>query len=169
CYMCYICPDECYSLSSPPLPPPPSPEQKQNMSTILIAMLCILGAALLFLSYFTIIRFRAKLRRARNPTPGFAEDFADANRGPVPIHPIWHIRTVGLPQSAIDSISIYRYVRGEGVIEGTDCSICLNEFRENEDLRLLPKCSHAFHVPCIDEWLRSQKNCPVCRSPILSN
>ncbi|KAK6916157.1 Zinc finger, RING-H2-type [Dillenia turbinata] len=29
-------------------------------------------------------------------------------------------------------------------------------------------CSHAFHIPCIDTWLRSRTNCPICRAPIIS-
>lgn len=34
-------------------------------------------------------------------------------------------------------------------------------------MRLLPKCAHAFHVPCIDTWLRAHVNCPLCRSDVL--
>uniref|UniRef100_A0A6N2L204 RING-type E3 ubiquitin transferase n=1 Tax=Salix viminalis TaxID=40686 RepID=A0A6N2L204_SALVM len=52
---------------------------------------------------------------------------------------------------------------------GTECSVCLNEFRDDETLRLLPKCSHAFHIPCIDTWLGSHTNCPLCRAPIVTN
>uniref|UniRef100_A0A0E0IRR0 RING-type E3 ubiquitin transferase n=1 Tax=Oryza nivara TaxID=4536 RepID=A0A0E0IRR0_ORYNI len=52
---------------------------------------------------------------------------------------------------------------GDGFVDRTDCSVCLGEFRDGESLRLLPKCSHAFHVPCIDTWLRSHSNCPLCR------
>ncbi|KAL9661078.1 hypothetical protein QQ045_025898 [Rhodiola kirilowii] len=81
-------------------------------------------------------------------------------------HPIWYIRTQGLQQSVIDSISVVKYKKDEGLVEGNDCSICLSEFEEDESLRLLPKCAHAFHVPCIDQWFRSHKNCPLCRSPI---
>lgn len=47
--------------------------------------------------------------------------------------------------------------------------MCLSEFQEDESLRLLPKCNHAFHIPCIDTWLRSHTNCPLCRASILSN
>ncbi|MBA0562076.1 hypothetical protein Golob_007154, partial [Gossypium lobatum] len=61
------------------------------------------------------------------------------------------------------------YKRGEGLVEGTDCAVCLTEFEEDETLRLLPKCNHAFHVPCIDTWLRSHTTCPMCRAPIVSN
>lgn len=54
-------------------------------------------------------------------------------------------------------------------MEGTECSVCLNEFQEDETLRLLPKCNHAFHIPCIDTWLRSHTNCPLCRAGIMSS
>lgn len=74
---------------------------------------------------------------------------------------------MGLHQSIINSITVCKYKRGEGLIEGTECSVCLNEFHEDETLRLLPKCSHAFHIPCIDTWLRSHTNCPLCRAGIV--
>jgi hypothetical protein len=84
-------------------------------------------------------------------------------------HPIWLIRTVGLQQSVIDSITVLKYRKNEGLFDGTECSVCLGEFQEEESLKLLPKCSHAFHVPCIDTWLRSHKNCPLCRAPVVND
>lgn len=97
------------------------------------------------------------------------DEFVDEEHGPILDHPIWYIRTVGLQPSTIDLITAIKYKRGEGLIEGTDCSVCLSEFEDDETLRLLPKCNHAFHLPCIDTWLRSHTNCPMCRAPILSN
>ncbi|KAH0783380.1 hypothetical protein KY290_002978 [Solanum tuberosum] len=82
-------------------------------------------------------------------------------------HPIWYIRTVGLQPSIISAITICKYKTGEGIIEGTECSVCLSEFEEDETLRILPKCNHAFHIPCIDTWLRSHTNCPMCRAGIV--
>lgn len=112
----------------------------------------------------------SRSRRRTDPPILFhtQEDFFDEDQGP-PLghHPIWFIRTVGLDQSIIDSITAFEYGKGEGLVEGTECSICLGEFEDGENLRLLPKCSHAFHVPCIDTWLRSHKNCPLCRAPIV--
>ncbi|KAG8373410.1 hypothetical protein BUALT_Bualt11G0021400 [Buddleja alternifolia] len=172
CYLCYGCPDNCPIYGSSP-PPPQPPPQKHQVPTTLIFMLCILGGAFLLLSYLTIGRYRSRRRSSGSATSlengNFREDFIDENQGPVLDHPIWYIRTVGLPQSVIDSIAVFRYKDGEGLIEGKDCSVCLNEFEEDESLRLLPKCSHAFHLPCIDTWLRSHKNCPLCRAPVLVN
>lgn len=91
--------------------------------------------------------------------------------GPSPVttvdHPIWHIRTIGLNPTVISSIKVCKYSKRDGVVEGTDCSVCLSEFEEEETLRLLPKCRHAFHLSCIDTWLRSHTNCPLCRAPIV--
>ena len=54
-----------------------------------------------------------------------------------------------------------------GAVDGSDCAVCLGEFQDKEMLRLLPKCNHAFHVSCIDTWLQSHVNCPICRSMIV--
>lgn len=45
------------------------------------------------------------------------------------------------------------------------CTICLSEFNDNEDVRRLP-CMHLFHVECVDQWLTTNKRCPICRVDI---
>ncbi|KAK9169058.1 hypothetical protein Syun_001198 [Stephania yunnanensis] len=40
----------------------------------------------------------------------------------------------------------------------------LHLFQEEKNLRMLPKCSHAFYLPCIDTWLKSHSNCPLFRA-----
>ncbi|XP_052180692.1 uncharacterized protein LOC127793929 [Diospyros lotus] len=44
------------------------------------------------------------------------------------------------------------------------CPICLTEYRPKETLRCLPECQHCFHADCVDEWLRLNASCPVCRT-----
>ncbi|KAE8706020.1 RING-H2 finger protein ATL57 [Hibiscus syriacus] len=44
------------------------------------------------------------------------------------------------------------------------CAICLGDFKEGEQIRVLPECLHFFHVGCIDKWLNSHLNCPLCRA-----
>ncbi|XP_021818605.1 RING-H2 finger protein ATL20-like [Prunus avium] len=45
----------------------------------------------------------------------------------------------------------------------TTCSICLGEYQPNEELRTIPECNHYFHATCVDEWLKMNATCPVCR------
>ena len=49
----------------------------------------------------------------------------------------------------------------------TMCSICICEFEEGEELRLLPACGHMFHTECILPWLTEKKNaCPLCQKNV---
>merc|ERR1719329_759183 len=46
--------------------------------------------------------------------------------------------------------------------DGTECCICLEEGNDRGTwLRLV--CNHYFHDPCLREWLRSARACPLCR------
>lgn len=56
-----------------------------------------------------------------------------------------------------------------GIVGGEappECAVCLSEFEDGEEARLLPKCKHSFHVDCIDMWFHSHSTCPLCRSPV---
>ncbi|XVE93175.1 hypothetical protein REPUB_Repub01dG0167700 [Reevesia pubescens] len=189
CEDCYqICDSSCLKFCTRSCPdptnntyayPPPSPvsESKSHTKTptkLLIITFSVLATAFLVLCiyvyYLRRSRRRSYARRRSQPeTTETRDEFLDEDHGPIVDHHIWYINTVGLQPSIINSIAVCKYKRGEGLVEGTDCSVCLSEFEEDETLRLLPKCSHAFHIPCIDTWLRSHTNCPMCRAPIVSN
>ncbi|KAI9156725.1 hypothetical protein LWI28_011209 [Acer negundo] len=77
---------------------------------------------------------------------------------------------VEIPDSSVEVstaqlIPAHKYEKGSGLVgdDGT-CAICLCEFEEGEELRTLPECLHSYHVPCIDTWLHSHSNCPMCRT-----
>uniref|UniRef100_A0A0G4HKR2 RING-type domain-containing protein n=1 Tax=Chromera velia CCMP2878 TaxID=1169474 RepID=A0A0G4HKR2_9ALVE len=46
--------------------------------------------------------------------------------------------------------------------EEPSCPICLVEFDEKDLVRLLT-CRHCYHKGCIDEWFKSNSNCPLCK------
>lgn len=50
--------------------------------------------------------------------------------------------------------------------EPEECVICLEDFVDEDELRVLP-CKHEFHIPCIDGWLTKQKKfCPICKRDV---
>ncbi|XP_044472570.1 E3 ubiquitin-protein ligase ATL42-like [Mangifera indica] len=72
-------------------------------------------------------------------------------------------RSSGIDRAVIDSIPFFRFSLLKGSKEGLECAVCISRFEDSEILRLLPKCRHAFHVTCIDQWLESHSSCPLCR------
>ncbi|GER52040.1 RING/U-box superfamily protein [Striga asiatica] len=70
----------------------------------------------------------------------------------------------GADRLTIQSLPIFRFSSLKGhKKDGLECAVCLNRFDPDEFLRLLPKCSHAFHVECVDTWLEAHPTCPLCR------
>ncbi|MBA0772179.1 hypothetical protein Gotri_007598 [Gossypium trilobum] len=160
--------------------PPGTPVLEHDEQSLLVTgftvVASMLSSALLLCIFFALVRlyFNKRTNHSRRRSLpvvffGTQDDFfLDDDQIPQVDNPIWYINTVGLQQSVIDSITVFKYKKHDGLIEGTECSVCLNEFQENESLRLLHKCSHGFHLPCIDTWLRSHQNCPLCRAPVVS-
>lgn len=166
-------------LLPPPSPPPDSVtiavhHKSKRLQTILIATACLLFLSSILLLSYHLLRNRRRLRIQQDqaPAPPNADDLfldvgddPEVDDGP---HHVWLIRTVGLDESVIKSIAAIVYRSGEGLIDGGDCTVCLGEFTDGEVVKLLPKCNHAFHLSCIDTWLRSHVNCPVCRAPVVA-
>lgn len=121
-----------------------------NMVIILAALLCALVCAL---GINSIVRCALRYgRRFPFETP---EDTAA------------RLASTGLKKSALQRIPIAVYGAAEVNIPVTDCPICLGEFGEGDEVRVLPKCHHSFHVKCIDTWLLSHSSCPTCRQSLL--
>jgi len=47
-----------------------------------------------------------------------------------------------------------------------ECSICLYEYHQDEELVLSRHCRHAFHEECLATWLCGHSSCPCCRAPL---
>lgn len=153
------CPQFCYFLFPPP-PPPSDDDSSSPFSPLIIAIIGLLASAFLLVSYYTIVTKYCK--RSGNQTAGL-EEYHDE----LGLDQWQQVAPTGLDEAIIKTITVCNYQKGQGLIEGTECAVCLTEFQENESLRLLPKCNHAFHLPCIDTWLKSQSNCPLCRANVI--
>ncbi|XP_035782211.1 E3 ubiquitin-protein ligase ZNRF4-like isoform X2 [Anopheles albimanus] len=69
-----------------------------------------------------------------------------------------------LPPSLLRRMGIVKFVKG---MHYETCAICLEDFVENDRLRVLP-CRHAYHALCIDPWLtKSRRVCPICKRRVL--
>ncbi|XP_031484443.1 RING-H2 finger protein ATL52-like [Nymphaea colorata] len=160
------CPQWCY-LTYPPPPPFGLDDQDSgsSFSPLVIAIIGILASAFLLVSYYTVVSKYCgnwdRFTRRSQGDPGFDETHH------VSLYEPWHALNSGLDESVIRSITVCKYKKGDGLIEGTDCSVCLGEFQEGESLRLLPKCCHAFHLSCIDRWLQAHSSCPLCRASVV--
>ncbi|KAK4274138.1 hypothetical protein QN277_017414 [Acacia crassicarpa] len=168
------CPFNCYSYPDRYFSPPPPISPLSNQISSYLAIAASLFTVVFVLIGFYVLKVKCYFdwcgwRRNGSfstQTGRLEDEFVGENQVD---HPIWLITTIGLQQSIINSITVCKYKKGEGLIEGTECLVCLSEFKEDETLRVLPMCNHAFHIPCIDTWLRSRINCPLCRAPIVPN
>ena len=46
------------------------------------------------------------------------------------------------------------------------CSICLEEFKQNDKIITL-ECDHYYHKVCITDWFKKETSCPLCRETFI--
>lgn len=73
----------------------------------------------------------------------------------------------GVDRNTLNSItSTHTYSERPGASEESrTCAVCKTLYSNGEELRLLP-CLHTFHRSCVDPWLESHTQCPVCMKDI---
>ncbi|KAK6126880.1 hypothetical protein DH2020_039375 [Rehmannia glutinosa] len=76
------------------------------------------------------------------------------------------LQSSGMDKTVIESLPLFRFSLLKGSRDGLECAVCLAKFEDIEILRLLPKCKHAFHIDCIDQWLEKHSTCPLCRQKV---
>ncbi|KAE8705560.1 putative excision repair cross-complementing 1 ercc1 [Hibiscus syriacus] len=150
-----------FLLSTPPSaaqPTTPYGEKSphERFSPSLTVILVVLIAALFFICIFYIY-----IRNCSNYTNGSSVNPVNGRTGS-------SLRGMrGLEASVIKTFPtmVYSEVKVHKVGKGAlECAVCLNEYEDEEPLRLIPKCDHVFHPECIDAWLASHTTCPVCRA-----
>eukprot|EP00257_Ricinus_communis_P014071 XP_015571661.1 E3 ubiquitin-protein ligase ATL42 [Ricinus communis] len=68
--------------------------------------------------------------------------------------------------SCFRSLPFFKFSSLKGSKKGLECAVCLSKFEDIEVLRLLPRCKHAFHINCVDQWLEKHSSCPLCRCKV---
>ncbi|XAR59510.1 hypothetical protein NMG60_11015366 [Bertholletia excelsa] len=156
-------------------PPPPPPKLPIDFSPPLIVMVVIIATAFVIVTYLRLIsryfiRLHRRWRRWRRRRRLLRSYVPSSSNGDIESPPYngssfdgaFHVLSpYGLDESIIKTIPLSIYTRKSSPHE---CAVCLLEFEENDYVRTLPVCYHAFHVDCIDIWLRSHANCPLCRA-----
>ena len=155
--------DTVAAQQGPPTGPGPSYFDPKSFNPSMAIVMVVLVTAFFLLGFFSIY-----LRRCagpplggpgehhHHPAGGNGIGFASRSRRPR-----------GLDRAVLESFPTMAYAdvrahrAGKGELE---CAVCLSEFDDDETLRLLPRCAHAFHADCIDAWLASHVTCPVCRA-----
>ncbi|KAL9242242.1 hypothetical protein vseg_016262 [Gypsophila vaccaria] len=156
---------------SPPPPPPPPLQHLNNLDNNIspsILLIIVIIAIIFFISGLLHLLVRLLLRPTRQIQTQTEGDHVTVLQGQ--LQQLFHLHDSGVDQSYIDTLPVFFY---KAIIGGFkdpfDCAVCLCEFEGNHKLRLLPMCSHAFHVECIDTWLLSHSTCPLCRSSLLTD
>ncbi|KAK4573056.1 hypothetical protein RGQ29_031148 [Quercus rubra] len=147
-----------------PIHQPAQPTSESAFPLLAIAVLCIMATAFLLVSYYLFVTKCCSNWQEVNLLRWFSVLRVRESEDPfIALSPtMWNH---GLDESVIREIPTCQFQR-EDEEKRVCCAVCLNEFQEQDMLRVLPKCSHAFHLDCIDIWLQSNANCPLCRSSI---
>lgn len=167
------------SLSSPPpslsytseyqKQPISSPSSSGSKISPAILIIIILVAVIFFISglLHLLVRYLMKQRSSSSSSVSESNRYPEMSGSSTAfqrqLQQLFHLHDSGLDQAFIDALPVFFYKEIMGLKQPFDCAVCLCEFSEQDKLRLLPLCSHAFHIDCIDTWLLSNSTCPLCR------
>lgn len=156
------------SIKNQQIPPyqSPLPNSNNGFPILALAVLGIMATAFLLVGYYIFVTKCCLNWQQFDPLRRFSFIRTQRSDEPLMIYsPSWQSR--GLDELLIREIPRFQYTKSDGEERSLHkCVVCLNEFQENDTLKVLPSCKHGFHLDCIDIWLQSNDNCPLCRLSI---
>ncbi|TVU27687.1 hypothetical protein EJB05_19184, partial [Eragrostis curvula] len=175
---------------SPPPPPSilsysssyssPSPHHPSSITSFPILVLTVVGiliTSVLLLTYYVFVIKCCLKWQGSSDASSFIGRRGRHSSGAAASSSRLHLPVTGTPaeargleESTIQALPTFRYRKAiknaADSAPTSECAVCLSEFEEEERVRMLPSCLHAFHVDCIDTWLQGNANCPLCRAAI---
>ncbi|XWS59698.1 hypothetical protein CRYUN_Cryun08bG0144100 [Craigia yunnanensis] len=61
------------------------------------------------------------------------------------------------------------YCSSDQFHDESSCVICLEEYKDMDEVGALNTCGHDYHVPCIKKWLSVKNTCPICKASALAD
>lgn len=175
---------------SPPLSPPPpsvpytatfhkestpssssSPSSSGTRISPAVLFIIVILAVLFFISGLLHLLVRFLIKHPSSSASSQSNRYPEISTSDAlqrQLQQLFHLHDSGLDQAFIDALPVFQYEEIVGPKEPFDCAVCLCEFSDKDKLRLLPMCSHAFHLNCIDTWLLSNSTCPLCRGTLFT-
>lgn len=145
-----------------------TPSSLSRISPLILLVIIVL-AVIFFVYGLVHLVLWFLMKRPTPPSLYNSNRFHESTRTRVlqrQLQQLFRLHDSGLDQSLIDSLPVFGYQDLLGSKEPFDCAVCLCEFFEEDRLRLLPMCTHAFHMNCLDTWLLSNSTCPLCRASL---
>uniref|UniRef100_A0A7N0VFG8 RING-type domain-containing protein n=1 Tax=Kalanchoe fedtschenkoi TaxID=63787 RepID=A0A7N0VFG8_KALFE len=152
--------DVTYSIN-PTAPPPPPPALGDNLPMMYYGLV-VVGTVTAVLAIYNLIIIwwctgdhRSESGRASGESGNPATHLSSSKYG-----------------------SSFKYKKGPGLFRDVEhddgehmnveyeCCVCLSAFEDGEEVRELGRCKHSFHAQCIDMWLYSHLDCPLCRQGV---
>ncbi|WCJ28287.1 RING/U-box superfamily protein [Euphorbia peplus] len=141
---------------SPDPPPFPGPPRTVDLSPLefILAILAVVAIPALIYTFFFSIKCPSPFRRRSSDDHAIS----DNNSATGDNHN---------DNKSKEMVSDLKYQKETHVKDlGSECPVCLSGFSEGEDVKQLGICKHSFHGECINMWLKSNNNCPVCRATV---
>lgn len=158
----YMAPTPYPNPNFPPPPPPPSAAKATSLPMLYYGLIVVGTAAIVLAMYNLIFIKWSPPRRPPSPPRNVRSNaFVEAARS--------------ARSRSFENLDSFKYKKqkegsvaqeqGQVVIDH-ECAVCLSVFEDGEEVRKLPSCKHSFHAPCIDMWLYSHSDCPLCRATV---
>ncbi|CAN8316870.1 unnamed protein product [Cochlearia groenlandica] len=146
-------------------PPPPFPGPPRSIDftpfKLIFAIIAIVAVpALVYALFFTVPCSSGRRRNSSSSRRSITSSSDEDDDGDTP-----HVAVDIQPTTTADSGLKFKKETHSKEI-GNECTVCLSVFDDGEEIRRLSACEHAFHVSCIEMWLKDHPNCPICRADV---
>ncbi|KAK9095505.1 hypothetical protein Scep_026974 [Stephania cephalantha] len=141
---------------------PQSEAQLQVSHQYLPVLITLVLLIFFFIGFFSIYFFRCVSEYINGTSGVFRRNNSNANAAGNR-----NTTTRGLDPIIASSFPTFVYSKVKDLREEKDwtleCAVCLSEFQDDDELKLITGCDHAFHPECINLWFEAHTTCPVCR------
>lgn len=87
---------------------------------------------------------------------------------PEEYNPASSLMYTSISEEVLQALPVTVYNPSNMDLMDVECPVCLSEFQQGQEIRLLPACKHVYHRKCLDQWLDYQHmTCPLCRTSLV--